>query len=147
MIHFLRKRAKKYRPNRCSCEKRIKHMKRKQLTTTYSQLVSHIITGELANTKIMVHIFAVFISLPHTSEFSLIGLMYCSHNFWKCNKWNFTTIETACVSMCVSMISSLAAKLKNITPESLLEYPRSGFLTDTHVDSSFLKTFTGWSLL
>ena len=34
-------------------------MKRKQSTTTYSKLVSHIITWELANTKIMVHSFAV----------------------------------------------------------------------------------------
>ena len=40
-------------------KKRIKHMKRKQSTTAYSKLVSHIITWELANTKIMVHSFAV----------------------------------------------------------------------------------------
>ena len=34
-------------------------MKRKQSTTTYSTLVSNITTCELANTKIMVHSFAV----------------------------------------------------------------------------------------
>ena len=34
-------------------------MKRKQSTTTYSKLVSHIAIWELANTKIMVHSFAV----------------------------------------------------------------------------------------
>ena len=34
-------------------------MKRKQSTTTYSKLVSHITTWELADTKIMVNSFAV----------------------------------------------------------------------------------------
>ena len=38
------KKRKQSKPNTCSYEKRIKYMKRKQLTTTYSELVSHIIT-------------------------------------------------------------------------------------------------------
>ena len=136
------KKRKKSRPNTCSYEKRIKHMQRKQSTTTYSKLVSHITTWELANTKIMVHSFQFRIPLSHTSELCLIGLTYCSHSFWKCNKWNCTLIETVCVSMCVSISEVYLPSSKNIIPESLLEYLRSSFFTDTDVDSSFLKTFT-----
>ena len=44
--------------------------------------------------------------------------------------------------MCVSISGVYLPSSKNITPESLLEYLRSSFFTDTHVDSSFLKTFT-----
>ena len=43
----------------CSYEKRIKHMKRKQSTITYSELVSHSTLGKVANTKIMVPSFSV----------------------------------------------------------------------------------------
>ena len=53
------KKRKQSRSNTCSYEKRIKHRKRKQSTTTYSKLVSYITTWELANIKIMVHSFAV----------------------------------------------------------------------------------------
>ena len=38
------KKRKQSRPNTCSYEKSIKHMKRKQSTTTYSNLISHTIT-------------------------------------------------------------------------------------------------------
>ena len=43
----------------CSYEKRIKHMKRKQSKTTYSNLIGHIITLGTCKYKIMVHSFAV----------------------------------------------------------------------------------------
>ena len=53
------KKRKQSRPNRCSYEKKVKHMKKKQSTTTYSKLVNLMATWELAATKIMVHSFAV----------------------------------------------------------------------------------------
>ena len=59
MIQFLIKSENKDDPTPAPVKKKNQTMKRKQSTTTYSKLVSHITTWELANTKIMVHNFAV----------------------------------------------------------------------------------------